>query len=52
MEIPRLETPRLLLQPLQSEDAIQVQQVFPRWEIVRHLIGSVPWPYPEDGARQ
>ncbi|MGK3127266.1 GNAT family N-acetyltransferase [Candidatus Pantoea formicae] len=50
MEVPRLETPRLLLKPLESEDAVQVQQVFPRWEIVRHLVSSVPWPFPPDGA--
>ena len=50
MEVPRLETPRLLLKPLKSEDAVQVQQVFPRWEIVRHLVSSVPWPFPPDGA--
>lgn len=50
MEVPRLETPRLLLKPLESEDAVQVQQVFPRWEIVRHLVNSVPWPFPPDGA--
>lgn len=50
MIVPRFDTPRLLLEPLQSRDAIQVQQVFPRWEIVRHLTNAVPWPYPADGA--
>lgn len=48
--IPRLETPRLELRPLELEDAQQVQILFPHWEIVRYLANVVPWPYPEDGA--
>jgi len=48
--IPTLETPRLLLRPLSIEDADQVQELFPQWEIVRHLNALVPWPYPSDGA--
>lgn len=47
---PPLETPRLLLQPLELSDAAQIQIVFPQWEIVRHLAARVPWPYPPDGA--
>jgi RimJ/RimL family protein N-acetyltransferase len=49
---PQLITERLLLQPLVSADAEQIQRVFPRWEIVRYLIGTIPWPYPDDGAAQ
>jgi RimJ/RimL family protein N-acetyltransferase len=45
-------TSRLLLCPLELADAEQIQGIFPRWEIVRHLQKIVPWPYPEDGARQ
>ena len=48
--IPALETDRLLLCPLELADAEQVQQIFPRWEIVRYLANVVPWPYPADGA--
>src|SRR5947209_654634 len=48
--IPVLETPRLLLRPLQLEDAPQIQVLFPHWEIVRNLAGQIPWPYPADGA--
>ena len=44
------ETERLILRPLQLADAAQIQDLFPRWEIVRYLIGRVPWPYPADGA--
>ncbi|MBB1201540.1 N-acetyltransferase [Enterobacteriaceae bacterium 89] len=47
---PELETSRLLLKPLRSEDAVQIQQKFPRWEIVRYLISTVPWPFPEGAA--
>jgi ribosomal-protein-alanine N-acetyltransferase len=50
MPTPTLETPRLLLQPLALEDAAQVQELFPHWDIVRHLNAIVPWPYPDDGA--
>ena len=47
---PNLETPRLLLRPLELADAAQAQLLFPRWEIVRYLNNKVPWPYPPDGA--
>src|SRR5580700_9300933 len=48
--IPTLETPRLLLRPLELADAEQAQILFPHWEIVRYLSSIVPWPYPPDGA--
>jgi len=48
--IPGLETDRLLLRPLQLADATQTQLLFPKWEIVRFLNASVPWPYSSDGA--
>lgn len=47
---PTLETARLLLQPLQLEDAEQTQLLFPQWEIVQYLNARVPWPYPPDGV--
>jgi [ribosomal protein S5]-alanine N-acetyltransferase len=47
---PALETPRLILRPLELADAAQVQILFPHWEIVRYLANKVPWPYPPDGA--
>ena len=50
MTTPQLATPRLYLQPLQSEDARQIQRIFPQWEIVRHLAAGFPWPFPDDGA--
>ena len=48
--IPTLETPRLLLRPLEISDANEIQILFPHWEIVRYLAHKVPWPYPPDGA--
>ena len=47
---PVLETPRLLLRPMELADAEQIQRLFPQWEIVRHLAARIPWPYPSDGA--
>ena len=48
--IPTLETPRLLLRPLELADAEETQILFPHWEIVRYLTNRVPWPFPPDGA--
>jgi RimJ/RimL family protein N-acetyltransferase len=50
--IPKLETERLYLRPLELGDAEQIQQIFPKWEIVRLLARQVPWPYPADGVFQ
>ncbi|MHA6195433.1 GNAT family N-acetyltransferase [Pseudomonas wadenswilerensis] len=47
---PVLRTARLLLTPLQLDDAPAIQQLFPHWEVVRYLDSRVPWPYPDDGA--
>ena len=47
---PMLETPRLWLRPLEIADAPHIQQIFPQWEIVKHLTSQIPWPYPADGA--
>ncbi len=45
-----LETPRLLLRPLELADAEQAQKLFPQWDIVKFLNKAIPWPYPDDGA--
>jgi len=52
MPTPILETPRLLLRPLDLADAEQVQELFPHWEVVRLLASAVPWPFPRDGVRK
>jgi hypothetical protein len=36
-EIPTLTTARLVLRPLELADADALQQIFPRWEIMRFL---------------
>jgi ribosomal-protein-alanine N-acetyltransferase len=48
--VARLQTPRLILQPLELADAEQAQKLFPEWEIVRFLAHVVPWPFPADGV--
>jgi RimJ/RimL family protein N-acetyltransferase len=48
--LPTLHTERLVLTPLQLDDAVQIQELFPQWEVVRYLDSRVPWPYPDDGA--
>jgi ribosomal-protein-alanine N-acetyltransferase len=47
---PTLQTPRVVLRPLELADATQAQVLFPHWEIVRYIRNAVPWPYPPDGA--
>ena len=48
--LPTLFTDRLLLTPLQLQDAPAIQALFAQWEVVRYLDRRVPWPYPDDGA--
>jgi ribosomal-protein-alanine N-acetyltransferase len=48
--IVELQTPRLILRPIQLADAEQVQQLFPHWEIVQYLNAKVPWPFPPEGV--
>ena len=48
--VPPFETIRLLLRPLELDDAEQVQRIFPHWGVVEFLANHVPWPYPADGA--
>jgi RimJ/RimL family protein N-acetyltransferase len=50
-ETPILDTVRLVLRPLQLDDAPAIQRHFAHWEVVRWLDGRrLPWPYPDDGA--
>lgn len=48
--IPNFETERLIVRPLQIEDAPSYQKHFNDYEVISHLSRKVPWPYPEDGA--
>ena len=47
---PVLETERLILRRMRLSDAPAIQRHFNDWEVVKHLNGRVPWPYPDDGA--
>ncbi|KPY86778.1 Acetyltransferase, including N-acetylase of ribosomal protein [Pseudomonas caricapapayae] len=47
---PTLYTPRLVLRPVQLEDAAVMQTLFNQWEVVRYLTHHVPWPYPDGEA--
>jgi [ribosomal protein S5]-alanine N-acetyltransferase len=47
---PVLQTERLILRPMRLADAPALQRHFNDWEVVKHLNGHVPWPYPDDGA--
>ncbi|MGC2620377.1 MAG: GNAT family N-acetyltransferase [Acidobacteriaceae bacterium] len=47
---PVLETPRLILRPLELADAEPIQRLFAHWEVVRYLNAIVPWPFPEGAA--
>lgn len=52
MNVPALNTARLILQPLELADADAVQKQFPHWGIVRFLVAGIPWPYPADEAER
>jgi len=51
VETPILETERLVLQPLSEEAVDDIQKYFNNWNIIKNLLDSVPWPYPDNGAR-
>ena len=48
--VPLLLTERLRLEPLSLEHAPSYTEHFVDYEVIRHLSGTVPWPYPEDGV--
>lgn len=52
MSIAELETSRLILRGILSEDASAYQKYFADYEVIRHLSTAVPWPYPENGAAE
>lgn len=51
MRTPTLATPRLLLRPVVLTDAPAIQVHFANWNVIKHIGGKVPWPYPPDGAQ-
>ena len=45
-----VKTDRLILRPVRMDDAPFVQKEFAHWDIIKQMVASVPWPYPDDGA--
>ena len=50
IKTPTLLTARLLLRAITIEDAVAAQRHFSNWNVIQHIGGGVPWPYPSDGA--
>lgn len=48
--LPTFPTARLLLRPVTLADAPSWEKRFVDYEVVKHLGGSVPWPYPAGGV--
>jgi hypothetical protein len=46
-----LETTQLWLRGVTVAEAPAIQKNFADYEIIAPLAGSVPWPFPPDGAR-
>ena len=51
MTIPVFETARLILKEVTLANADSYQKYFNDYEIISQLAVGVPWPYPEDGAK-
>ena len=52
IETPTLETERLVLKPCCLEDCAVLQDYFNNWNVIKHVNGNVPWPYPEKGSEE
>lgn len=52
IETPTLETKRLILEPMNVGHAEMLEKHFNNWNVVKHLNGSVPWPYPAGGVAE
>jgi RimJ/RimL family protein N-acetyltransferase len=50
IETPTLETDRFILKPVRIKDAPTLQIHFNNWNIIKNLLDTVPWPYPNDGT--
>ena len=52
MKVQTLETKHLILKELTLEHEADYFEGFVDYEVIRHMNGLVPWPYPEDGVRE
>ncbi len=50
MKVKTLTTPRLILKEFVADHIADYQEGFADYEVIRHMNGHVPWPYPEDGV--
>ena len=50
-KVPTLETKRLFLREVTMADEPAIKRHFIDYEVVRFLSYKIPWPYPEDGAK-
>lgn len=48
--IPEFCTARLLLRGVEESDVPAYERNFVDYEVIRHLAGTVPWPYPAGGV--
>lgn len=46
------ETDRLLLKELTSDHEADYAKGFVDYEIIRHMVARVPWPYPDGGVKE
>jgi len=51
-KIETLQTERLILSELTLDHQQDYQDGFADYEVIRHMNGLVPWPYPNNGARE
>lgn len=49
--IENFQTDRLLLKELIAEHISDYTEGFLDYEVIRHMNGAVPWPYPENGVK-
>lgn len=51
-ETPPLETSRLALKAISPKDIPSCQRYFNNYNIIKHLVKTVPWPYPDNGVKE
>ena len=48
--VPTFHTKRLIVRELVESDSTAYNKCFVNYEVIRHLGGHIPWPYPSDGV--